>query len=444
MPVAIGEGTKTRPLGNCTTCSVQLPLRFAGTGEQPSLWLCANCGSRYVGVVDQSCTSEIRKNVVAEKGDLSEEPPQNSPSCFGAPQQPIESAITVPAARQGVLATARNDLTDAVDESLESGIPLSSEPQGPAFNDRVHQHGAEPFESHDVEVAMGIFNDSLWKIDELFAALEKNQEPDLPSVERVARLALESAAGDLDLITSLGISPSSESYPTRHSLQVSNLALAIGVTLGYDETMLLDLSTGCLLHDVGMLKVKGRVWQAQKELRQEEFAAIANHPCDSLGLLEEHIDSVSFATKMVVYQTHERLNGSGYPRGYSSERIHDLAKVAAVADAFVALVSPRPHRKALLPYHAMIKLLADVKSGQYDSVVVRALLRTVSLFPLGSYVSLNESRIARVMRSSGEKYTQPVVEVWTPGRCNGVGEIVDLAKSEDLRITGPLAQLPTG
>jgi len=291
-------------------------------------------------------------------------------------------------------------------------------------------------------VAVGAFNESLWQVTDLFTTLDGGQEPDFPNAEKVARSSLEAAANGLDLFTSLGINPEALDYPTPHSLHVSNLALSIGLELGYDEKLLVNLSTGCLLHDVGMLRVDDKVWQREKQLQPAEFAPIANHPCHSVALLSSYLESVPFATRMVVYQTHERLDGSGYPRGCSSEHIHQLAKVAAVADAFVALVSDRPHRESMMPYHAMAKLLADVQSGYYDGKVVRALLSTVSLFPLGSYVLLSDGRIARVLRANGDKYTQPVVEAWTVNQYDVAGDVIDLSQTDALKITQPLSTLP--
>ena len=98
----------------------------------------------------------------------------------------------------------------------------------------------------------------------------------------------------------------------------------------------------------------------------------------------------------------------------SAAQIHPLAKIAAVADVFVALVSPRPYRPALLHYHAMEQILHGARQGLYDTAVVRALLHTVSLFPIGSLVEINDGRIGKVLRSNRDAYTSPVIETEIP------------------------------
>ena len=145
--------------------------------------------------------------------------------------------------------------------------------------------------------------------------------------------------------------------------------------------------------------------------------------------------------RMIFYQMHERCDGSGYPRGITGDKIHPLAKIAAVADAYVALVSPRPHRPAMLPYHAIVKMLADVKAGLYDSKVVRALLHTVSLFPIGSFVELNNSLVGKTIRANGDRYDRPILEVWNRTHLTAAPRLVDLAEQTDLKVVKPLTYL---
>src|SRR5208283_5410057 len=108
------------------------------------------------------------------------------------------------------------------------------------------------------------------------------------------------------------------------------------------------------------------------------------HPVAVFDVLQHHWDHIPAAARMTAYQVHERCDGSGYPRGRTGGQITELSRVAAVADAFVALVSPRPYRPSMIPYYAMETMLKLVRRGLFDHRFVRALLETVSLFPLGS------------------------------------------------------------
>jgi HD-GYP domain-containing protein (c-di-GMP phosphodiesterase class II) len=135
---------------------------------------------------------------------------------------------------------------------------------------------------------------------------------------------------------------------------------------------------------------------------------ITKHPIIAFEAVQDSIH-VSGRAKVVAYQIHERCNGRGYPRRREGNQIHYLAKVAGIADAFVGLVSPRPHRPAVLPYRAIEKIVHGTKAGLYEPSAVRALLHTTSLFPIGSYVELTDGRVGRVIRSTGATYDRPIV-----------------------------------
>ena len=174
------------------------------------------------------------------------------------------------------------------------------------------------------------------------------------------------------MFVALGIQGPQGEYPSRHSLHAGSLAMAIGATLGYDTNTLLELGIGCLVHDVGMLSLHRDAYESNRILSADEFREVAKHPLLTFELLNQHMSWLPPTSRMVAYQIHERCDGSGYPRGRSANQIHELARVAAVADVFVALLSPRPHRPAMIPYRAMERIVYDTKKGYYDPEVVRA------------------------------------------------------------------------
>ena len=219
------------------------------------------------------------------------------------------------------------------------------------------------------------------------------------------------------------------------------LAMSIGVQMGLDYEALMDLGLGCLMHDLGMLRVSSPTYRSKRVLDEAEFLEITRHPVETFELLERSCDSLPIASRMVAYQIHERCNGSGYPRGRTAEQIHPLAKIAAVADTHVALATSRPHRPGMLPYYIIETILQGVQQGLFDASVVRALLHTFSLFPIGSFVKLSDDRVGKVIRANRHEYVNPVIETWQPGR-RGLGtEILDLSQTTGLSVVAPISYL---
>jgi HD-GYP domain-containing protein (c-di-GMP phosphodiesterase class II) len=105
-----------------------------------------------------------------------------------------------------------------------------------------------------------------------------------------------------------------------------------------------------------------------------------------------------------------------------------------VADCYVGLVSNRQHRRALMPYYAIEKMLKTMPRGLYDAKVLRGLLHAMSLFPIGSCIELTDGRIARVVRSTGETYTQPIVELWDTKHRRYEPDLLNLKTEKQLKI----------
>ncbi len=206
------------------------------------------------------------------------------------------------------------------------------------------------------------------------------------------------SSDDIDLYSGVGGNPHAGDYPVRQSVNTAMLALAVGVRTGLDVPTLRELVIGCLVHDAGMLWLERETYDHSSEIDRSQFLTITKHPILVFDALKNAGD-IPKRSAFIAYQMHERCDGSGYPRRRTADQIHFLSRIAAVADAYVALVSRRPHRPAMMPYYAMEKMLRDANRGLFDATAVRSLLRTLSLFPIASHVELSDGRVARVATS---------------------------------------------
>jgi HD-GYP domain-containing protein (c-di-GMP phosphodiesterase class II) len=132
-----------------------------------------------------------------------------------------------------------------------------------------------------------------------------------------------------------------------HSANVGYYTVMLAQALGYTERAVLqDIGTGALLHDIGKRGIPEQILLKPGALTAEERRVIQSHP--TLGLVSlKNQDELNFGQLMMVYQHHERLNGSGYPVRHIGRDIHEWAKICAVADVFEALTSNRPYRRPL-------------------------------------------------------------------------------------------------
>jgi HD-GYP domain-containing protein (c-di-GMP phosphodiesterase class II) len=268
-------------------------------------------------------------------------------------------------------------------------------------------------------------------------ALVEYKQLNTRQVTDLSHRHLHEISQDADEFVANGLQPVLTDYPSRHSLQTAMLACSIGTTMGLTREELIELGCGCLLHDAGMLLVPRQLLETTDEFTTAQRLEVQKHPIYAANLINQCAD-VPQGARHVVYQMHERMNGSGYPRQRGGNQIHPLARIAAVADTYLALVSPRPYRPPLEAYQAVEKLLFSTRQGLFDASVVRALIHTVSLFPIGSGVQLNDGRIGRVIRGNRDQFARPVVEVMTSGE---PGEVLNLTERPELAVVST-AELP--
>lgn len=132
-----------------------------------------------------------------------------------------------------------------------------------------------------------------------------------------------------------------------HSANVAYYSVLLAKTSGVtDRNELQQIATGALLHDVGKLGISESILTKHGQLDEDEWEVINQHPAAGLRMLERRND-LDFAQLMMVYQHHERMDGSGYPVGVSADRIHPWAQLCAVVDVYEALTSHRPYRPGL-------------------------------------------------------------------------------------------------
>jgi HD-GYP domain-containing protein (c-di-GMP phosphodiesterase class II) len=150
-----------------------------------------------------------------------------------------------------------------------------------------------------------------------------------------------------------------------HGARVAALAEPVALGLGWDRERIRALRWAAPLHDVGKVKVRPQLLGKSGPLTLEELAEIRSHPEAGARLVIE-MRRFHDALPYVLFH-HERWDGDGYPAGLSGRRIPIEARILAIADAFDAMISPRPYRRAMTHDHA----LAEVQDGagtQFDPV----------------------------------------------------------------------------
>ena len=223
-------------------------------------------------------------------------------------------------------------------------------------------------------------------------------------------------------------------YLASHAVKSTIIAIIIGTYLKLPNHRLIELGISALLHEIGMIKLPPQIYLSKRALQPHERKAILTHPLLGFNVLK----SFDFPLNITLgaLEHHERENGTGYPQKITGDKISLYAKIIAVACSYEALSSQRPHKDAKDGYTGMLELLKN-EGKQYDDTIVRALVFSLSIYPIGLYVLLSSGRKGQVVDVSPENPRFPVVQVFGELTPDGKNKILETTQN-GIHIIRPL------
>lgn len=236
-----------------------------------------------------------------------------------------------------------------------------------------------------------------------------------------------------DILLNLVSLKNTSDYTYEHSVNVSVICIALGKMLGYSKNELFKLGMGGMLHDVGKILIPEKILNKPEALTEYEYFIMKNHPELGFNYLQQ-IESISPLSRIVVYSHHERVDGSGYPRGLKGNEIHEFARVAAIADVFDALTSDRVYRSRWPTYKAAEYIMNNTEK-LFDYQLVKKFLPQVSFYPNGAEVILSCGYRAIVRDQNIGFPTRPILRVIGDDKGNELDRELDLLKHMNIVIT---------
>lgn len=196
-----------------------------------------------------------------------------------------------------------------------------------------------------------------------------------------------------------------------HALKVSVYMLTLGRHIGFSKSQLVELGFIGLLLDIGKLEIPEALLKKPSKLSPAEASIIQTHVDASISLLEAQ-EPLSPNVKMGINQHHERMDGSGYPRGLAGAEISIFGRMAAIADSFAAMTSARPYGEIRSSFDAM-KELFRMAQGQLHAPLVEEFVQAIGIFPVGSLIQLSTGEVAIVLEHNKIRRLDPKVLILT-------------------------------
>lgn len=259
-----------------------------------------------------------------------------------------------------------------------------------------------------------------------FSSWQAGTRPDIAIVRSIVIPLIETFMEQKEVLKVLNNFSNTKDYIYHHSIAVSLLASAISEQMDFPKGQTLQIGLAGALVDCGMAKISLKLTEKAAFLTKEEFNEVKKHTIYSYQMIQD-TPLLRKEMKLAIFQHHERIDGSGYPRGNKTEEISIFSQILAVADVFHAMTSERVHRSKESPYK-VIEMIKEEEFGKFDIKVVQALYELVDNLSIGMKVELTNGEIGEIMFIHHDTRLRPMV------KRIGDDMLIDLTVNRDLAI----------
>jgi HD-GYP domain-containing protein (c-di-GMP phosphodiesterase class II) len=260
----------------------------------------------------------------------------------------------------------------------------------------------------ELERARRLYRETTAVVRNLMSASRSGRQVDVASLDPLAERMVQSAFRNPHALSGISRIKTKDEYTFMHCVGVSALMVSFARELELSEQEIHDVAIGGLVHDIGKSLVPQNVLNKPNKLTDDEFAKMRDHVTYSEQLLSD-LPGLSQNSLDVALLHHERMDGTGYPRGKDGKAISLIGRMSAIVDVYDALTSVRVYKNAWEPTLAMKKLV-EWSPDHFDAELVQRFVRCIGIYPVGATVALESGRVGIVI-DQGAKLVEPIVRV---------------------------------
>lgn len=236
-------------------------------------------------------------------------------------------------------------------------------------------------------------------------AIEAEQA--MPLVEEIAHSVMRNPGA----LIGLARLKTADDYTYMHSVAVCALMIALARQMRLSDEETREAGLAGLLHDIGKMAVPPEILNKPGRLTDDEFVSVKEHPSAGYAMLLEAKGVGEIALDVCLHH-HEKVDGTGYPKGLSGDQISLYAKMGAVCDVYDAITSNRPYKSGWCPAESL-KKMSEWSRGHFDEAVFQAFVRSIGIYPVGTLVKMLSGRLGVVVEQQvGKSLLLPKVRVF--------------------------------
>jgi len=242
---------------------------------------------------------------------------------------------------------------------------------------------------------------------EAMSDLRSGKTPSLDAIGGAVDGMVESMLNNPDALMWIARLREEDISTYNHGVKVALYLVALGRHLGFPKQQLAHLGQIGMLADIGKTRLPRAILEKPGMLSPAEFTLVKEHVDLALEIFGEGRRLPPPVLEGIA-QHHERIDGSGYPKGLKGNEIGIYGKMTAIADSFAALITPRAYANACAPQDALMNLY-EWSGSSFHEPMVEQFVQAIGVFPVGSMIELTTGEIGVVVAHNRVRRLEPKV-----------------------------------
>lgn len=264
--------------------------------------------------------------------------------------------------------------------------------------------------NQELKVALSIRNKVRDVITDIHNQISNNNPVPIDDVTPLVDVTIESLSRNNQALMSLVHLTRTAEKIADHCFSTFCLVLNIAMERKLDKEQTVILGLAALLHDAGWARLPINLMGKRLAYTKTEKKLLAEHPQIGLNIVSEK--NLSETCARIIREHHERLDGSGYPKGLTADQLHPLTMYLAVADHYDECVHQLQDRPGMLPNNALRELYIQAEKGIFDVDAVAAMISMLGIYPVTTAVKLNTGESGVVYEVNSKSQLLPTIIIY--------------------------------